>query len=159
FQQLHKRVWKCCIRTYKTDRPRFAKIPNPLSPQINRVSLKRMPTVQKSRQHPKIRTRTETNNMADDKNTKTSGSSSWREICDAMPFDELKNNFTDYVSAWGEKAIHGLGDKVTGLIDRVSSGTDGSSAMGEAAQEGAEKLAEGDSPVTAGLSGAATGVK
>lgn len=97
--------------------------------------------------------------MAEDKNTETSGSSGWGEIFDALPLDELKNNFTDYVSAWGEKAIHGLGDKVTGLIDRVSSGTDGSSAMGEAAQEGAEKLAEGDSPVTAGLSGAATGVK
>ena len=82
--------------------------------------------------------------------------SGWSELLDSLPLDELKNNVTDYVSAWGEQTITGLGDKVSGFIEQLGSGE---GSMGKAAAKGAEKLAEGDSPLKAGLSGAATGVK
>ena len=95
--------------------------------------------------------------MADtSKKSGQSASSGWGDFFQALPLDELKHNLTDYASAWGENAIKGLGDKVSGLFDRIGSGD---SPVGKAAKKGAEKLADGKSPVTAGLAGAATGVK
>lgn len=93
------------------------------------------------------------------KNTESTGASSFGEIFKSLPLDDLKQNFTDYISAWSDKAIGGMGDKVSGLIENMGAGDGGSGAMGQAAQEGAQKLAEGESPVKAGLSGAATGAK
>lgn len=93
------------------------------------------------------------------KKTENAGASSFGEILESLPLVELKQNFTDYVSAWSDKAIGGMGDKVSGLIENLGSGDGASGAMGKAAQEGAKKLAEGESPVKAGLSGAATGAK
>lgn len=93
--------------------------------------------------------------------TKNTGSeiSSFGEIFESLPLDELKQNVTDYISAWSEKAVGGIGDKVSGFIENMGSGDGASGAMGKAAQQGAKKLAEGESPVKAGLSGAATGAK
>src|SRR5699024_10785344 len=127
-----------------------------LAIKTSRTKLNAMLKLQK---HPMKRLSAEANSMPEDTNAASSNSSGWGELFDALPLDELKNNLTDYVSAWGEKAINGLGDKVSGLIDNITSGENGSGAMGEAAQQGAQKLAEGDSPLTAGLSGAASGVK
>lgn len=95
--------------------------------------------------------------MAEDtKNADSSNQSSWGEIFESLPLDELKSNLTDYVSALGDKAFSSLSDKANGLIDQFGSG---GGAMGQAAKKGAEKLAEGKSPLKAGLSGAATGAK
>lgn len=81
------------------------------------------------------------------------------QVVEQLPLDELKKSAADFASAWGEKAISGLGDKLEDFIGQLGSGGSGSGAMGQAAQEGAQKLAEGESPVKAGLSGAATGAK
>lgn len=95
--------------------------------------------------------------MADtSKKSDGSASSGWGDFFKSLPLDELKHNLTDYASAWGEKTIKGLGDKASSLFDGLGSAD---SPVGKAAQKGAEKLAEGDSPIKAGLSGAATGVK
>src|SRR5699024_10597198 len=93
------------------------------------------------------------------KNTESTGPSSFGELFESLPLDELKQNFTDYISAWSDKDIGGMGEKVSGLIEKCGSGDCASAAMGKAAQQGEEKLAEGESPVKAGLSGAATGAK
>lgn len=82
--------------------------------------------------------------------------SGWSNILDSLPLDELKSNVSEFASAWGENALKGVGDKVHDFVDRMSSGE---SPMGQAAAKGAEKLAEGDSPLKAGLAGAATGAK
>ena len=83
-------------------------------------------------------------------------SSGWGELFKSLPLDELKKSLSDYASAWGENAIKGFGDKATNFFDGLGA-TD--SPVGKAAEKGAEKLAEGQSPIKAGLSGAATGVK
>ena len=72
------------------------------------------------------------------KKTESAGASSFGEILESLPLDELKQNFTDYVSAWSDKAIGGMGDKVSGLIENLGSGDGASGAMGKAAQEGAK---------------------
>src|SRR5699024_10226838 len=133
----------------------FAKMQN-LAIKTSRTKLNAMLKLQK---HPMSRIRAEANSMPEDTNAESSNSSRWGELFDALPLDERKNNLTDYARAWGEKAINVLGDKVSGLNDNTTSGENRSGAMGEAAQQGAQKLAEGDSPLTAGLSGSASGVK
>jgi len=94
--------------------------------------------------------------MADtSKKSQDSEQSGWRDFVDSLPLDELKDNFTDFASAWSENALKGLGDKVNDFVDNLGA----SGPMGKAAQKGMEKISEGDSPMKAGLSGAATGVK
>jgi uncharacterized membrane protein len=94
--------------------------------------------------------------MADtSKKSQDSEQSGWRDFVDSLPLDELKSNFTDFASAWSENALKGLGDKVNDFVENLGA----SGPMGKAAQKGMEKISEGDSPMKAGLSGAATGVK
>jgi len=94
--------------------------------------------------------------MADtSKKAQDSAQSGWSDFVDSLPLDELKTNLTEFASAWSEQAVKGLGDKVTEFIDQIGAG----GPMGQAAQKGMEKIAEGESPVKAGLSGAVTGVK
>ncbi len=90
------------------------------------------------------------------KQTEDQAQSGSGSFLDSLPLDDLKTNFSEFASAWGENALKGLGDKVTDFVDRMSSGD---SPMGQAAAKGAEKLAEGESPLKAGLSGAAAGAK
>jgi uncharacterized membrane protein len=88
----------------------------------------------------------------------SSGKSAFGEIVDQLPLDELKNQLGDFATAAGERVMHSFSDKVDGLIDRLNSVASGDGgAISEAASKGAEKLAQGDSPVKAGLSGLMTG--
>src|SRR5690625_454914 len=112
------------------------------------------PTIQNN--NPQSQPRAERNNMADtSKKAQDSAQSGWSDFVDSLPLDELKTNLTEFASAWSEQAVKGLGDKVTEFIDQIGAG----GPMGQAAQKGMEKIAEGESPVKAGLSGAVTGVK
>ncbi|GAA4284469.1 hypothetical protein GCM10022261_20000 [Brevibacterium daeguense] len=89
-----------------------------------------------------------------------SAKSAFGEIVDQLPLDELKNQLGDFASAAGEKAISSFSDRIDGLIERLNSvatGDGGGGAVSAAATKGAEKLAQGDSPVKAGLSGLMSG--
>ncbi|GAA4916323.1 SRPBCC family protein [Nesterenkonia rhizosphaerae] len=69
-------------------------------------------------------------------------------------FSGLKSHLGDYGKALARKAISSAGEKVDGLAERMAGG-DG--AASEGLKEGAEKLAEGKSPVSAAASGVASG--
>ncbi|MFH5821031.1 SRPBCC family protein [Georgenia sp. AZ-5] len=93
-----------------------------------------------------------------------------------LPIDALKGSAGGFARALGGRAVDKLTDRVGGVADRLtayasgekapSAGEgeqggdgDGVSAKAAAAGKAAEKMAEGESPVKAGLSAAATGVK
>src|SRR5690625_1430790 len=106
--------------------------------------------------NPPSRPRAERTQMADtSKKSQDSEQSGWRDFVDSLPLDELKDNFTDFASAWSENALKGLGDKVNDFVDNLGA----SGPMGKAVQKGMEKISEGDCPMQAGLYGAATGVQ
>jgi uncharacterized membrane protein len=82
----------------------------------------------------------------------------------AQPLAALKESAGGYVKALAGRAVDNVTDKVSGLTDRLTeyadgSGDNGGGAKKAAAAKGAEKLAEGASPVKAGLSAAVAGVK
>lgn len=79
------------------------------------------------------------------------------------PFAALKESAGGYVKALAGHAVDTLTDKVSGLSDRLTDYPNGSGdetgAKPAAAAAGAEKLAQGASPVKAGLSAAVAGAK
>lgn len=82
----------------------------------------------------------------------------------AQPLTALKESAGGYVKALAGRAVDTVTDKVSGLTDRLTdyaagSGDTGGGAKKAAAVKGAEQLAEGASPVKAGLSAAVAGVK
>ncbi|MFC7401272.1 SRPBCC family protein [Citricoccus sp. GCM10030269] len=89
------------------------------------------------------------------------GNAGTSSIADQLPLDKLVTHLGDYVTALGEKAIGDLSDKVGGMIDKLGAGAsgDGGGALQEATKKGAEALAEGESPVKAGLGGAMAGAQ
>src|SRR5699024_11508176 len=71
----------------------------------------------------RIRRRAEASNMAEEsKQTEDQAQSGSGSFLDSLPLDDLKTNFSEFASAWGENALKGLGDKVTDFVDRMSSG-------------------------------------
>ncbi|MFC7404285.1 SRPBCC family protein [Georgenia alba] len=73
---------------------------------------------------------------------------------------DLKESATNYAKALGGHAVGRLTDKVSDVSDRLTAYAEGGGgAAGSAASEGAEKLAQGDSPVKAGVAAAVTGLK
>ncbi|WP_052436834.1 SRPBCC family protein [Georgenia sp. SUBG003] len=90
-----------------------------------------------------------------------------------LPLAALKSSAGGYARALGGRAVDRLTGRVGNLSDRLTAYASGESARdrdddeggdaptfkGAALAKSAEKLAEGDSPVKAGLAGAATGVK
>jgi uncharacterized membrane protein len=72
--------------------------------------------------------------------------------------DKLRDLSQDLFKALGEKALHTVGDKVTGATDKLQSVADGG-PVGKAVQKGVEAKAKGDSPLMGGIKGAASGLK
>lgn len=81
----------------------------------------------------------------------------------SQPLTALKESAGGYVKALASHAVDSLTDRVSGMSERLTdyasgSGGDGG-AKAAAAAKGAEELAQGASPVKAGLSAAVAGVK
>ncbi|WP_258935510.1 hypothetical protein [Nesterenkonia pannonica] len=68
----------------------------------------------------------------------------------------LKSQLGDYAQALGRKAINSVSDRVDDFAERIESG---GGAAGEGVKAGAEKMAEGKSPVSAAASGVASGAQ
>src|SRR5690625_7965093 len=104
--------------------------------------------------NPPSRPRAERTQMADtSKKSQDSEQSGWRDFVDSLPLDELKDNFTDFASAWSENALKGLGDMVNDFVDNLGA----SGTLGKAAQKGMETITDGDCTKMDGISGAAIG--
>ena len=104
-------------------------------------------------------------------NDETSRDSGAGAATSNLPLAALKQSAGGYARALGGRAVDRLTGRVSGLSDRLTAyasgesrddgGEDdggGTSAKAAAASKAAEKLAQGKSPLTAGLSAAATGV-
>jgi Polyketide cyclase / dehydrase and lipid transport len=72
--------------------------------------------------------------------------------------DRLKSASNDLVSTLGSKALSVVGDRVTGLTDRLEDVASGNSPMKSVLGAG-KSAAEGESPVKGALKGAASAVK
>jgi uncharacterized membrane protein len=96
--------------------------------------------------------------MAEREKSSRNGKSGGGE--DASPTNQLGEEFQQLLSALASKVLSGASGKVGGLTDKLSDlaengGSPGSKAVGKAG----EKAAEGKSPLTAGLSAGAEGIK
>ncbi|PFG39371.1 putative membrane protein [Georgenia soli] len=103
-------------------------------------------------------------------NDETSRDSGAGTATSSLPLAALKQSAGGYARALGGRAVDKLTGRVSGLSDRLTAYASGEShddddgdddrpsAKAAAASKAAEKLAEGKSPLTAGLSAAASGV-
>jgi len=88
-----------------------------------------------------------------------------RSIVKELPTDRLKDEVRNGLSAIGERAAQSAGERITDLTDRLNESAKsgglikGGGILGRAAQEGAENLTEGKSPVTGALKGTVSGAK
>jgi len=72
--------------------------------------------------------------------------------------DRLREVSQDALKALGDKVMSSVGDRLTGVTDKLEGVADGN-PLGKAAVKGAEAKAKGDNPVLAGVKGAASGLK
>ncbi|GAA3962963.1 SRPBCC family protein [Actinomadura viridis] len=89
------------------------------------------------------------------------GTSTVRDLTEDLPVDQLKQAGQELVQALMVKALHMASGKVenlTGRLTDAAAGGAGGTGMKMAAT-GAKKLAEGESPLKAGLSAGLTGAK
>lgn len=77
----------------------------------------------------------------------------------SAPGDGVKGALQDALSALGDRAMHTVQDKVSGLTDTLSDMADGEGLAGKAAAEGAEEAAEGGSPVKGAVKGGLSAAK
>src|SRR5687768_632122 len=70
----------------------------------------------------------------------------------------LKDVSQDLLKLVGEKAMSTVGDRVSGLTDKLEGIADGG-PVGKAVGKGGEAAAKGESPVMGALKGAASGIK
>ena len=82
----------------------------------------------------------------------------WKAALDDLPIGDLRSDVSDYAKALAEKGASGLTDKLNDLTQSLTPGDD-DSAGSEGLKKGAEKLAEGKNPASAGASALATGAK
>src|SRR3954471_20269202 len=74
------------------------------------------------------------------------------------PIDRLKDVSQDALKALGDKVMSSVGDRLTGVTDKLEGVAEGN-PLGKAAVKGAKAKAEGDNPLLAGVKGAASGLK
>jgi len=74
------------------------------------------------------------------------------------PIDRLKDVSQDALKALGDKVMSSVGDRLTGVTDKLEGVAEGN-PLGKAAVKGAKAKAEGDNPLVAGVKGAASGLK
>jgi uncharacterized membrane protein len=72
--------------------------------------------------------------------------------------DRLREVGQGALKALGDKVLCSVGDKLTGMTDKLESVADGG-PIGKAVTKGAEAKAKGDNPLMAGVKGAAGGLK
>src|SRR4051812_20092912 len=72
--------------------------------------------------------------------------------------DRLREVSQGAVKALGDKVLTTVGDRLTGVTDKLESVADGG-PIGKAVAKGAEAKTKGDNPVLAGVKGAASGLK
>jgi len=65
----------------------------------------------------------------------------------------------DYAKARGNDAVKRVGDKLTGVTDRMNDTAEGGGFKATAAGTAVQKVVQGDSPVKAALSGVGAGIK
>jgi uncharacterized membrane protein len=75
------------------------------------------------------------------------------------PSDALSEEFQHLLSALSGKVLSGASDKIGNVTERLGQVGDGSSPVGAALGKAGEKTAEGKSPLMAGLSAGAEGIK
>ena len=92
-----------------------------------------------------------------DASSETSTQPWWKKALEELPVGDLKSDVTEYVQALAEKGTSALTDKLNDFAQSMTPGGDG--AGGEGLKEGAEQLAEGKNPASAGASALATGAK
>ncbi|WP_141582443.1 SRPBCC family protein [Actinomadura sp. WMMA1423] len=76
-----------------------------------------------------------------------------------LPIEQLKEVGREFAQALLARALAKATGQIEGLTERVNSAADGGGVAEKAAATGAKKLAEGESPLKAGLSAGATGAK
>src|SRR4051794_41870619 len=74
------------------------------------------------------------------------------------PMDRLREVSQDAIKALGDKVMTSVGDRLTGVTDKLEGVAEGN-PLGKAAVKGAKAKAEGDNPLVAGVKGAASGLK
>ena len=82
-----------------------------------------------------------------------------KSLADELPLDKLKDELQNGLGLLGQKALSSVGDKITGLTDRLTDVADGGGVVGKAAKKGTEAAAEGDSAVKGAMSGGLSGMK
>ncbi|MEU8799581.1 SRPBCC family protein [Spirillospora sp. NPDC048819] len=79
---------------------------------------------------------------------------------DELPVDQLKEAGRELVQALMVRALTGASGRLQGMTQRLTDVTDNGAGVGtKMAAAGAKKIAEGESPLKAGLSAGATGAK
>ncbi|TDE36441.1 SRPBCC family protein [Actinomadura sp. 6K520] len=81
-----------------------------------------------------------------------------RSLTDDLPVDQLKDAGRELVQALMVRTLSGASDKIQDMTQRLTDAADGGTGSKMAAA-GVKKLAEGESPLKAGLSAGATGAK
>ncbi|MEO3827418.1 SRPBCC family protein [Actinomadura sp. B10D3] len=76
-----------------------------------------------------------------------------------LPVEELKKAGREFVQALMVRTLEQAGGRIAGLTERLNDAAEGGGAGKQAAAAGVKKLAEGESPVKAGLSAGAAGAK
>ncbi|WP_149262668.1 SRPBCC family protein [Actinomadura sp. K4S16] len=76
-----------------------------------------------------------------------------------LPIEQLKEVGRQFAQALMMRALSKATGQIEGLTERLNAASDGGGAAEKAAAAGAKKIAEGESPLKAGLSAGATGAK
>jgi hypothetical protein len=76
-----------------------------------------------------------------------------------LPIEQLKEVGREFAQALLARGLAKATDQIEGLTERVNAAGDGGGAAQKAAAAGAKKIAEGESPLKAGLSAGAAGAK
>ena len=82
-----------------------------------------------------------------------------QSLVDELPLDRLKEELQDTVKALGERAVEGLGNKITDATGSLTDVANNGGFTGSVMKGGAKAWAEGDSPVAGALKGGVVGVK
>jgi len=96
--------------------------------------------------------------MAERRGSKSNGSGKGG-VLDKAPGNELSEEFQHLLSALAGKVLSGATDKVGGLTDKLSGVAEGAGPAAKAVGKAGEKTVEGKSPMMAGLSAGAEGIK
>ncbi len=82
-----------------------------------------------------------------------------KSLADELPLDKLKDELQHGLGLLGEKAVSSIGERITGLTERLNDVADGGGVVGKAAKKGTEAAAKGDSPVKGAIGGGLSGMK